>query len=181
MIEGSHLYPIVNKTHQKSISQINDIRAKKIFKPKETKPTKRTVNIFHRPDDILEMLKCKGVQSKDDIFVCTTPTVVHDLFDTLLQSNKLFNKNVRTDHSRVTQFDIGNMTIQENTDYRAVESTIQKLNSDTTEEYVYHGQSIHRLAHEYYERNHNKKYQFQLSPQVAHVFNDKLSKTPRLT
>ena len=126
MIEGGHLYPIVNKTHQKSISQIKDICTKKKFKPKETKPTKRTVNIFYRPDDILEMLKCEETQSKHDIFVCTTPTVVHDLFYTLLQSNKLFNKNVRTDHSRVTQFDIGNMTIQENTDYRAVESTIQK-------------------------------------------------------
>jgi len=176
MIEGNHLYPIVNKTHQKSIAQINDICAKKIFKPKETKPTKRTVNIFHRPDDILEMLKHEDVQSKDDIFVCTTPTVVHDLFYTLLQSNKLFNKNVRTDNSRIIQFDIGNLTIQENTDYRAVESTIKKLNSNTTEEYIYHGQSIHRLAHEYYERNHDKNYQSQLSPQVAHVFNDKLSK-----
>ena len=176
MVEGGRLYPIVNKTHQKSISQTKDINIKKVFKPKEVKPTRRTVNIFHRPNDILEMLKCEDVQSKDDIFVCTTPTVVHELFYTLLQSNKLFNKSVRTGHSRVTQFDIGNMTIQENTDYRALESTTQKLNSNTTEEYVYHGQSIHRLAHEYYERNHNKNYQSQLSPQVAHVFNDKLSK-----
>ena len=32
------------------------------------------------------------------------------------------------------------------------------------------------MAHEYYERNHDKNYQSQLSPQVAHVFNDKLSK-----
>ena len=53
---------------------------------------------------------------------------------------------------------------------------IQKLNSNTTEEYIYHGQSIHRLAHEYYERNHNKNYKSQLSPQVANVFNNKLSK-----
>ena len=112
MIEGGHLYPIVNKTHQTPISQITYINIKQVFKPKEAKPTKRTVNIFHRPNDILEMLKCEDVQSKDDIFVCTTPTVVHDLFYTLLQSNKLFNKNVRTDHSRITQFDIGNMTIQ---------------------------------------------------------------------
>ena len=98
------------------------------------------------------------------------------MFYTLLQSNKLFNKSVRTDNSRIIQFDIGNLTIQENTDYRAVEPTIKKLNSNTTEEYIYHGQSIHRLAHEYYERNHDKNYQSQLSPQVAHVFNDKLSK-----
>jgi len=176
MVEGGHLYPIVNKTHQKSISQIKDINIKKVFKPKEQKPTKRTVNIFHRPDEFLEMLKCEDVKSKNDMFVCTTPTVVHDLFYTLLKSNKLFNKNVRTDHSRIIQFDIGNMTIQENTGYIAVASTIQKLNSNTTEEYIYHGQSIHRLAHEYYERNHNKNYKSQLSPQVANVFNDKLSK-----
>jgi len=121
------------------------------------------------------MLECEDTVSKSDIFVCTTPTVVHDLFYTLLKSNKLFNKNVRTDHSRITQFDIGNVTIQENTDYKAVASTIERLNSSTTEEYVYHGQSIHRLAHEYYERNHDKDYQSQLSPQVADIFNDKLS------
>ena len=56
MIEGGHLYPIVNKTHQKSISQIKDINCKKVFKPKEQKPIKRKVNIFHQPKHILDML-----------------------------------------------------------------------------------------------------------------------------
>ena len=64
------------------------------------------------------------------MFVCTTPTVVHDLFYALLKLNLLYNKNVRTDNNRIIQFDINNMTIQENKDYREVASTIQTLNQD---------------------------------------------------
>ena len=145
--------------------------------------------MFHRPAEILMMLgemKPDGCcemfnmdKCKNDIFVCTTPTVVHDLFYMLLKLNKLFNKNVRTDHTRIIQFDIGHMTIQENINYREVASTIERLNSTITsdaERYVYHGQPLHRLAHEYYERNHNKDFKSQLSPQVADIFNDRSSK-----
>ena len=46
MIENNHLYPIVNKQHQKSISQIKDITHKKTFKPQKEKPRKRAVHIF---------------------------------------------------------------------------------------------------------------------------------------
>ena len=91
----------------------------------------------------------------------------------------MFNKNVRTDHSLITQFDIGEITIQENTDYKEVASTIERLNltiTSETEQYIYHGQSIHRLAYEYYERNHNKEFKSQLSPQVAEIFNGNSSK-----
>ena len=56
MIENNHLYPIVNRQHQKSISQIKDITHKKTFKPKIEKPQKRAVHIFHHPDEILFML-----------------------------------------------------------------------------------------------------------------------------
>ena len=71
------------------------------------------------------------------------------------------------------------MTIQENINYREVVSTIERLNSTITsdaERYIYHGQPIHRLAHEYYERNYNKDFKSQLSPQVADIFNDYSSK-----
>ena len=69
-------------------------------------------------------------QCKNDVFVCTMPTVVHDLFYVLLKLNLLYNKNVRTDNNRIIQFDINNMTIQENKDYREVASTIETLNKD---------------------------------------------------
>ena len=71
------------------------------------------------------------------------------------------------------------MTIQENTDYKEVVSTIDILNKDIVSDkdtYFYHGQSIHILAFEYYERNYNKEYKSELSPQVADIFNDKSSK-----
>ena len=139
MIENNHLYPIVNWQHQKSISQIKEITHKKASKPKKEKPRKRAVHIFHRPDEILCMLGHKISdetdvfdleQCKNDVFVCTTPTVVHDLFYALLKLNLLYNKNVRTDNNRIIQFDINNMTIQENKDYREVASTIETLNKD---------------------------------------------------
>lgn len=157
-IENNHLYPIVNRQHQKSISQIKDIAHKKTFKPKEEQPQKRTVHVFNRPREILALLgheKSDGVelfdaeQCKNDVFVCTTPSVVHDLFYHLLKLNLLYNKNVRTDNTRIIQFDINNMTIQENTDYKEVVSTIDILNTDIVsdkDKYFYHGQSIHRLA-----------------------------------
>ena len=188
MIDNNHLYPIVNRQHQKSIAQIKDIAHKKTFKPKEEKPQKRTFHVFNRPLVILAMLgheKSDDVelfdaeQCKNDVFVCTTPSVVHDLFYHLLKMNLLYNKNVRTDNTIIIQFYINNMTIQENTDYREVVSTIDILNKDIVsdkDKYFYHGQSIHRLAFEYYEQNHNKEYKSELSPQVADIFNDKSSK-----
>ena len=54
-------------------------------------------------------------QCEYDIFVCTTPSVVHDLFNHLLKMNLLYNKNVRNDNRRIIQFDTNNMTIKENT------------------------------------------------------------------
>ncbi len=125
MIDGGHLYPIINKHHQRSLAQIKD-NPKRTFKPKQEKTTKRKVNVFHRPENILMMLGHKKSteyeifdikQCENDIFVCTTPNVVHDLFYDLLKM-KLYTKNIRTDNKRIIQFDITNMTIQENTNYR---------------------------------------------------------------
>ena len=45
--------------------------------------------------------------------------------------------------TRVYQFNIGDITIQENRDYRAVAETIDILNSELTpkdDKYIYHGQ-----------------------------------------
>ena len=47
--------------------------------------------------------------------------------------NQLHNKNVRNDNTRITQFDINNMTIQENTSYYDVAATIQTLNTNRPE------------------------------------------------
>ena len=66
------------------------------------------------------------------------------------------------------------MTIQENTDYREVASTIETLNRNIVsdeDKYIHHGRSIHRLAFEYYERNYNKEYKSEMSPQIADIFN----------
>ena len=42
--------------------------------------------------------------------------------------------------------------------------------------YFYHGQSIHRLAYEYYERNYDKDYTSQMTPQISEVFNSSFCK-----
>ena len=95
MIENNHLYQITNEHDTKSISQIETGKQHKTFKPKEEKPVKRTVHTFHRPIEILAMIgqaqpdECCEIfdmeQCKNDIFVCETPSVIHDLFYTLLE------------------------------------------------------------------------------------------------
>ena len=187
MINNNHLYPIAKSENKKSISQMTR-KQQKTYTHKEFKPDKRNVHTFHRPTEILAMLGFANPDGyntfdlknmKDDIFVCETPTVVHDLFYELLHHNMLYNKNARTDGIRVIQFNINNMTIQENTRYKEVIATIDVLNQNiasTDEQYFYHGQSIHRLAFEYYERNYNKNYQSEMSPQIANIFDDTLSK-----
>ncbi len=69
--------------------------------------------------------------------------------------NQLHTFNVRNDNTRITQFEIVQykLTIQENASYNDVNSTIQTLDSQISNTYIYNGQSIHRLAHEYYEKN----------------------------
>ncbi len=107
-------------------------------------------------DNIFKLEECK-----DAIFVCYTPTVVHELFYMLLKMNQLHNFNVRNDNTRITQFDIiqYKLTIQENASYNDVAATIQTPNTQVNADrqgahdtpYIYNGQTIHRLAHEYYE------------------------------
>ncbi len=89
--------------------------------------------------------------------------------------NQLHNSNVRNDNTRITQFDIiqYKVTIQENASYNDVNATIQTLNSQISNTYIYHGQTIHRLAHEYYETNYNNDYKSEMSPQIADIFDDK--------
>ena len=162
--------------------QINSITTR------EFKPDRRNIHTFHRPAELLAMLGFASPDGydtfdlrhvKDDIFVCDTPTVVHDLFYTLLKHTMLYNENVRTDGSRVIQFDILDMTIQENTSYRHVIATIDTSNQNmasTEEQYFCHGQCIHRLALEYYERNYDNSDQSKMSPQIANIFDDALLK-----
>ena len=94
-------------------------------------------------------------------FVCTIKGAIHDLFYNLLRKQELHNSNIRVEDNKIVQFNIRGMTFQENPTYKDVSSTIDKLNLLLTYQepkYFYHGQSIHRLAHEYYERQYNKDY-----------------------
>ena len=61
-------------------------------------------------DNVFKIEECKGA-----IFVCYTPTVVHELFYMLLKMNQLHNFNARNDNTQITQFDIiqYKLTIQE--------------------------------------------------------------------
>ena len=43
------------------------------------------------------------------------------------------------------------------------------------DKYIYHGHSIHRLAHEYYEHNFNNDYKSEMSPHVNDTFNGRSS------
>ena len=161
MIEGQHLYPIRRTEQQKAISQIKTEQKTYHHKTKE-KPQERKTHVFHHRDEILIMLGLTyepHYQTFDlkecahDIFVCTIKGAVHDLFYNLLRKGKLHNLTVRTENNKIVQFNIGSVTIQENATYKDVALTIDKLNLMLTNQepkYMYNGQSIHRLAHEYY-------------------------------
>ena len=86
------------------------------------------------------------------------------------------------EYGRVIQFNIGNITIQENVNYKEVRNTITRINQNITiDKYIYCGQSLQRIAHEYFERNNDKTYMSQMSPELANVFDNALSKMPLLT
>ena len=166
MVEGQHIYPIRRSEQQKAISQVKTEQKTYHHKPKEQKQERKT-HVFYHPDEILMML---GLIRREhpfdnfdlkecdrDMFVCTSKGAVHYLFYNLLQRGKLYNSNVRTDDNKIVQFNIGDITIQENPTFKDVCLTIDKLNLMLTHQeskYFYHGQSIHRLAYEYYERNY---------------------------
>ena len=75
--------------------------------------------------EMFDITKCAN-----DIFVCSIAGCVNELFYCLLKKNLLYNKNVRTDNGQIIQFDINKITIQENTDYKEVATTIDTLNKD---------------------------------------------------
>jgi len=188
MIEGNHLYPIINKQDQHALSQLKRKPYKVHKKNKDKDTSKRTVQVFYKPLDILCMLSLKKPdghvythfnydECKNDLFVCVCKETVHELFYELLKRGQLHNKNIKTVDGQIVQFDIGKMTIQENVNYYRVENTITTLNKELTSDfYYYQGQSLHTLAHQVYDRKYDTNYMSQLSPQVAKIFNDKSSK-----
>ena len=98
-------------------------------------------------------------------------------FICVLTQNKLYNKNVKVEYGQVIQFNIGGITIQENINYKEVRNTITRLNQNITiDKYIYCGQPLQRIAHEYFERNFDKNYMSQMSPEIANVFDNALSK-----
>jgi hypothetical protein len=142
------------------------------------------VHIVYHEYEILDMFdeqkrentKFNFDECKTDIFVCVNKGLCHSLFCYYLFNNKLHNKNIRVENNFVTQFNIKGITIQENETYKEVESTIERLNITAFPKYLYHGQSIHRLANEYYEMNYNKDYTSQMTPQILELFNSDLCK-----
>ena len=96
LIENNHLYEITNQQEQKSISHRQQLNT---FKHKEKKIKIRNIHIFYKPEDILVMLGLcqrengdhvfKIEECKCDIFVCYTPTVVHELFYMLLKNESV--------------------------------------------------------------------------------------------
>ena len=177
MIEGQHLYPIRRAEQQTAISQIKTEQKTYHHTTKE-KLQERKTHVFHHPDEILIMHEphCQIFDLKEcsrDIFVCTIKGAVHTLFYNLLRKGKLHSLNVRTENNKIVQFNIGSVTIQEHATYNDVALTINTLNLMLTNQepkYMYNGQSIHRLAHEYYERNYNKDYTSQMTPQISEIF-----------
>jgi hypothetical protein len=197
MIEGNHLYPIIDKRDQHSLSQIKAGKGK-YQRPTHPEPTERDVKIFSRPEEILEMLGLYEPRTpsgftisipcnlppihvvdecKTSIFVSSNQGCVNELFYQLLRRGKLYNKNVKSEHGRITQFNIDDMTIQENLHYDDVERTIDTLNRrGTPSQWIYSGQTIQRLSNEYYNKYYNKDYKSEMSPQLMDVFDSKLSK-----
>ena len=87
LIESNHLYEITHQHEQKAISHRQQLNK---FKHKENRIKVRNIHIFYKPRDILVMLGLCEYENGDNvfkieerensIFVCYTPSVVHDFF-----------------------------------------------------------------------------------------------------
>ena len=81
LIDGNHLYPIVDKTQQHMISQRID-KPTRTFKPKKKELEIRLVKVLQENEGLYEKL-CNNVDdilSQNDIVVSKNEGVVHDIF-----------------------------------------------------------------------------------------------------
>ena len=73
----------------------------------------------------------------------------------------IHNGNVKVSKgNRITGFEMGGVTIDENENYQLVRITIDTLNDTITEDkeqYKYTGQSPHSLAYAYYTNNYSRQ------------------------
>jgi len=99
MIENNHLHPIEDKHMQNSLAH-TQTKSCKMHHMRQREHIERKAHIFTHQKEILIMIglaphepqfqQFNIKQFEYDIFVCTTPSVVHDLFHQCLKHGKLF-------------------------------------------------------------------------------------------
>ena len=81
-------------------------------------------------------------------------------------------------NNKIISFQMGCITLEENTNYEDIRYTIDELNlkiEDNNLKYNYTGQSIHRLAYQYFTNNYDKNILSHCSPQLYDILVDKSS------
>jgi len=172
MVASNHLYPIINKSTQNSISQIN---SNSIGKPyvqikKEPLIVTKQIHIMYEIDSIMDYLNDPNHQQYH--LICTQLGWVNQIFEYFVVNGDIYNSGIKVRNHKIVRFQIGEMVIEENIAYSAVRSTINDLNNrpvSDKDKYQYHEQSLHQLAIEYFEKEFDNNILSMLSPEVMDI------------
>ena len=110
--------------------------------------------------------------------ILTTHNSCHNIFTHELRRGFIHNGFVKVDsnNNRIVGFKMGHILLEENPSYHTVKYTMETLNiniGNDSLKYNYTGQSIHRLAYQYYTNNYDKNIISHCSPQVYDILTDK--------
>jgi hypothetical protein len=192
MVACNHLYAITDQTQQRSICSINSKVGGlcKIIKQNVKKtiysPGEQTKVIIAYESHFLEHIRQRHNNFDPEFDDCTTRVIstekgmINSYFYDLLERKLVYGAKVTIRDHRVTRFSLSeNIIYEENVDYMDVKCTIDELNDGVAVEkqkYVYTGQPLHMLAHEYYMNTYDKRIESSMSPQIFEIFESQLSK-----
>ncbi len=142
MVACNHLYPIYDKHMQLSISNINKqiggCRAHKTIH--DTRPSNTAnIQIIHNIEEYLYNME----NNTYNYIVVVERGVVDSIFKYHVRNGDLYNNNFKVVNNKIVRFKVNDTTIEENVDYEAVVTTIERLNNErSNNKYIY---SIHNV------------------------------------
>ena len=173
MISSNHLYPIIDKHTQASISHINAKSGGKPYvkttKPEDLQPYKKYYRLYNT-EDIYDFINSPN--RGDYHLVSMEAGAVNALFEHFVIKGDIYNSGVKVKNNKIVRFEIYGMIVEENTDYDYVMATINELNTlvkSDKNKYIYREQSLHRLAMEYFMKEFNNVIYSFLSPDVMDI------------
>lgn len=182
MISSNHLYPIIDKHTQASISHINGNGGGKLYtkktKPEELVNRDKTIYRLYNMEDIDDFIN--NSSGGNVHLVSVEQGMVNALFEQFVVNGDIYNTGIKVKNHKIVRFEINGMIVEENQDYEFVTATIKELNTLVKSEkdmYVYREQSLHRLAMEYFNKEFNNDIYSFLSPEVMDIL-EKCMKAP---